>query len=157
MSIVFSRGTFSWPLFLVFLVFFLPFCWQLTKTLRAIFFFEKTTGMVQTSDYVPPSLSRDASSPASQVGTYTHQVFFQALDGKTYQVFTRVKSNPPSLEVGESVPVYYNPANPFKALIGGFVELWFPPLALGFFVVIFFVLWFGTWVGSPPPRSSFTA
>jgi hypothetical protein len=154
MSIVFFRGTFSWPLFVVFLVFFLPFCWQLTKTLRAIFFWEKTTAVVQGADYVVPSSSNPSAKAITRVGVYTHQAIFQAKDGKTYQLYTKIRSNPPLLRVGESVSVYYDPANPVKGTIGGFLELWFPPLALGFLAGVFFMLWLGAYLEPPPASSS---
>lgn len=146
-SIVF-QGSFSWILFVVFLVFFLPWCWFTVKSLRAVIFFEKTTGTIQDATYVSADTSSAIpSSPASRIGTYTHQAVFSADNGSTHRVLTRVRSNPPSFAVGDRVRVYYDKQNPSNALIGTFLELWFPPLALSFFVVIFFILWFGTWIG----------
>lgn len=148
------RGTFSWPLFTVFVIFFALFCWEVRKPLRALLFFQKTQGTIQSADYVPPSGSQANATAVERAGTYTHQAFFTLSNGKTYSVFTRVKSNPPRFQVGDRVSVYYNAENPEDALIGGFLELWLGTLALGFFVLIFFVLWFGSWVGSPSPYVS---
>ncbi|MBP6945202.1 DUF3592 domain-containing protein [Patescibacteria group bacterium] len=145
------RGTFSWPLFTVFAIFFALFCWEVRKPLRALLSFEKTEGVIQRADYIPPSGSQVHATAIERTGTYTHQAIFTLSDGKTYGVFTRVTSNPPRFQVGDRVSVYYNAENPEDALIGGFLELWFGTLALGFFVLIFFVLWFGSLVGSPSP------
>lgn len=142
------QGSFSWILFIVFLVFFLPWCWFTFKSIRAVMFFEKTTGTIQDATYVPADTSSSLPpSPTSRIGTYTHQAVFSADDGSTHQVFTRVRSNPPSFAIGDRVKVYYDKQNPSNALIGTFFELWFPPLALSFFAGIFFILWLGTWIG----------
>lgn len=144
------QGTFSWILFIAFLVFFLPWCWFTGKSLRAALTYEVAVGTIQDASYVPPDaslVSRDR--PLSSVGTYTHQAIFPSKDGRMHQVFTRVRSNPPSFKIGDRVKVYYDERNPDNALIGTFTEMWFPTLTLGFFTGIFFILWYGNLV-SPP-------
>ncbi len=138
----FSLGFFIF--FFTFLAFFIPFCWQTWKPIRAYLFFEKTTGTVQSAEYVDSSSPYDPSRPIQNVGTYTHQVIFQTPSGSTHRVFTTVKSNPPSLKIGETVPVYYDVDDPSRALIGTFSELWLGSLTTGFFSFLFFILWFGT-------------
>ncbi len=110
--------------------------------------------VVQSADYVVPSSSNPSAKAISRIGVYTHQAVFQAKDGRTYQLFTKIRSNPPLLRVGESVSVYYDPANPAQGMIGGFLELWFPPLALGFLAGIFFMLWLGAYLEPPSASSS---
>ncbi|MBP9709407.1 DUF3592 domain-containing protein [Patescibacteria group bacterium] len=145
---MFFRGSFSWPLFTVFIIFFLLFCWEVRKPIRAILFYEKTQGIIQSAEYVPPSVSKTNTMEINRTGTFTHQAVFTSPSGTTHQVFTRVKSNPPAFNIGDMVSVYYNADNPNEAMIGGFLELWFGSLALGFFLLIFFILWFGALVES---------
>ncbi len=145
------HGTFSWPFFLLFFVFFAPWCWYTGQSIKAVLFFEKTSGIIQDATYNPPQepSSSFSEQPTSRIGTYTHQAVFTTAQGDTRQVFTRVRSNPPPFDRGDRVAVYYNKQNPSEALIGTFLELWLPSLALAFFCFIFFILWIGTWIGPP--------
>ncbi len=146
------QGTFSWILFIVFLVFFLPWCWFTGKSLKAALTYEATIGTIQDAAYVPPDSSlASRDRPLSSVGVYTHQAIFSSKDGRTHQVFTRVRSNPPAFEIGDQVKVYYDAGDPDKAIIGTFTEMWFPTLTLGFFTFIFFILWYGALVSPPTP------
>ncbi len=146
------QGTFSWPLFIVFLVFFAPWCWQTSQSLKIVLTYQVTTGVIQSADYVPPDASQIVRERAlSSVGTYTHQAIFTTADGRQGQAFTRVRSNPPAFEIGDTVKVYHHPTDLTKARIGTFWELWLAPIALGFFTAIFFFLWLGALVGDPAP------
>lgn len=141
------QGKFSWPLFIVFLVFFFPWGWYTGKSIQAVLFHEKTVGIIQDESYIPPTNTPSVSEqPASQIGTYTHQAIFTTQTGATHQVFTRVHSNPPPFKIGDRVPIYFDAHNPSNAMIGTFSELWLPPLSLSFFTLIFFVLWLGAWI-----------
>lgn len=154
MATPFFHGSFSWILFTVFLVFFVPWCWYTGRSLLAIFTYETSFGVIQDATYVPPDPSSSSRQrPLSDVGTYTHQAIFLMKDGQEGRVLTRVRSNPPAFSVGDQVKVYYDKENPSKALIGTFSELWLPSLALGFFTFVFFVLWMGAWIGPPVPLS----
>ncbi len=137
------QGTFSWPLFIVFLVFFLPWCWYTGKSVRAVLLYEKAVGTIQEQTYVPPTAVVAPSRHINErSGSYAYKAVFTVRE-TAWQVQARVRSNPPNFEIGDRVTVYYDPRDPSKALIGTFLELWLPTLALGFFAGIFFILWLG--------------
>ena len=146
------RGTFSWPLFLMFLLFFVPWCWYTGKSVYALLRYEAAEGIIQDMAHVPPQKAlKPNDQPTSSIGMYTHRAIFTALDGRQGQALTRVRSNPPAFKVGDRVKVYYDPADPARAMIGTFWELWLAPLVLGFFAGVFLLLWVGALVGDPAP------
>lgn len=57
-------------------------------------------------------------------------------------------SNPPSYSVGEKVKVYVDPAKPMSGEIAGFMNLWFGPLFMGAFGLIFGSIGFGMMASS---------
>jgi hypothetical protein len=60
---------------------------------------------------------------------YSPVVEFQA-NGQTYTFESDNASNPPAYEVGESVSVIYNPADPATAQIDKWSERWLMPIIL---------------------------
>ncbi len=145
-------------IFLVlFLTFFLPWCWYTGRSIRAVLTYKKTTGTIQNESYVTPDANPTAIAQqrSARIGTYTHSAIFKTERGESYQTFTRVRSNPPPFQIGDTVRIYYPEKNPSRAILGTFSELWFPSLALGFLSLIFLVLLLGTWLGPPPvlPRT----
>ncbi len=137
------HGTFSWPLFIVFLLFFLPWCWYTGKSVKAVLLYEKAQGTIQDQSYVPPTAVVAPSRHINErTGSYAYKAVY-LVDGVAWQVQARIRSNPPRFKVGDRVTVYHDRQDPSKALIGTFLELWFPSLALGFLAGIFFILWVG--------------
>jgi hypothetical protein len=69
------------------------------------------------------------SSSTSEGGT-THypRVAFTDADGKRHSFQHEVGSNPPAFEVGESVPVRYDPDDPERAKIAKALSLWTEPV-----------------------------
>ncbi|MBP9762418.1 DUF3592 domain-containing protein [Patescibacteria group bacterium] len=129
--------------------------WHTGRTLQAIFLFEKTQGTITAEEHgndFNREIGRLQLQPSSSIGVYKHFASFQAPDGATYQAKTKVGSKPSPFRVGDPVTIYFNPKNPADARFGTFVDLWFGPLAIGFFWFIFFILWFGAWVGDPVKR-----
>ena len=59
------------------------------------------------------------------------------LEGKTLRREGGVASTPPSYEIGEEVVVYVSKENGWDVRIGGFLELWFLPMVLGFIGAVF--------------------
>lgn len=78
-----------------------------------------------------------SSSGASSSTTYRPVVEFTTATGKKIEFTSSVGSSPPSHQVGESVTVLYNPADPYSARIKSFFQLWF-----GFLIVFFLGLVF---------------
>jgi Protein of unknown function (DUF3592) len=56
--------------------------------------------------------------------TYAPVFSFTVADGKTYTVTSAVSTTPPGFNVGESVRVRYDPANPKDARIHTFFQTW---------------------------------
>lgn len=136
------RGTFSWPFFVLFFVFSVLVVWLVGKNVVVLARFVRTTGTVGGSEYIE-------AEERGKVGVYQQEVVF-LVDDKPYRAKLTVRSNPPQYASGDQVPVYYDARDPNQARVGTFSDLWLGPLAVGGFWFIFFILWFGTWVGSPP-------
>jgi hypothetical protein len=68
----------------------------------------------------------DRSEGDRQFASYVYApVFsFTAADGKAHTVVSDISSSPPDFSVGESVRVRYDPANPEKARIHSFFQIW---------------------------------
>jgi hypothetical protein len=62
------------------------------------------------------------------------------VDGKTHEIEGSISSSPPAYKQGDKATVYYNPADPSDAQIGGFVERWlFPTIFGGIGGIVFIV------------------
>lgn len=73
---------------------------------------------------------------ASDNGVNYAPVFaFTAADGRQYTVRSRVATDPPGFEVGESANILYVPTNPSGARIASFWQLWTVSVILGFIAV----------------------
>jgi hypothetical protein len=81
--------------------------------------------------------SSSSSSSGSRSTTYRPVVEFTSSTGKRIEFTSNVGSSPPSHRVGEPVTVLYNPADPYRARIKSFFQLWF-----GFLIVFFLGLVF---------------
>jgi Protein of unknown function (DUF3592) len=57
---------------------------------------------------------------------------FVATNGQQYTITADVASTTPEFKVGQSVPVLYKSANPDKAKIDSFWQLWLFPVVFGF-------------------------
>jgi preprotein translocase subunit SecG len=69
-------------------------------------------------------------------GTDSHTVYYPIIRfadkaGQEHTLYSSAGSYPPAYEVGERVPVLYDPANPKEAKINSFTGLWLWPLILG--------------------------
>jgi hypothetical protein len=68
--------------------------------------------------------------------TYYPRVQFEA-EGRSYQFKGQVGSGYGTFSVGEQVEVLYDPADPDRARINSFVQLWFFPMFLGVLGAVF--------------------
>lgn len=82
------------------------------------------------------------ASRSDKSTTYKPVVSFTTKDGKQIKYISSVSSNPPSYHEGETVEIFYDPADPYDANINGFASLWLGPLILGIFGIIFFLIGF---------------
>lgn len=62
---------------------------------------------------------------------------FMTAGGQAYEVKSDMRSNPPSFELEQRVPVRYDPANPSQAKLDTVFENWFLPGLFCLFGVVF--------------------
>lgn len=63
-------------------------------------------------------------------------VDFQLKNGETHTYTSGMYSSPPAYKVGETVELWYNPADPDDVLLSG-MDRWFLPLLFGIFFLVF--------------------
>ena len=80
--------------------------------------------------------SRTSSSSGSG-GGYAPVYQFKTLDGQTIVIQDSLSSNPPQFQVGQRIDVLYESANPQKARINKWMNLYFAPVLLGGMGLIF--------------------
>jgi Protein of unknown function (DUF3592) len=94
--------------------------------------------------------------------TYYPRVRFATEGGRPFEFTGNVGSSPASFDVGEEVRVLFDPAEPSKASIDSFMQLWFTPLLLAGMGTVFAAVGLlgtlavargsGTGRGSPTPE-----
>ncbi|MCC7117645.1 MAG: DUF3592 domain-containing protein [Anaerolineales bacterium] len=72
----------------------------------------------------------ESSSADNGCCVYSPVVEFKTTDQKTYSFESGNASYPPAYEVGETVPVLYDPQNPNTAQIDKWTERWLMPIIL---------------------------
>ena len=132
------KGEFSWMLFVPTILLLGISLFFILRNLTFILASERTEGIVTGND---PTTLRE-------------QVEFKTKEGKIVTTSSRTESSN-GLRTGERVTVYYSANNPEgEARIATFRDLWLGPVILGVIGFLFFIMWFGTWVGPPDhPRS----
>lgn len=81
-------------------------------------------------------------------GAYFPVVSFIPVDGAPVRFTDGVGSLPPDYEVGESVPVLYDPADPQKARLNSWKRVWFVPTLLMSIGGLPFLVFWGWAVGA---------
>lgn len=99
----------------------------------------------RTSNFIKRSRSATGTVTALKLvslhdSDYAPVFSFKAADGKTYSVTSNTSSNPPGFAVNDEVEVLYDPADPQRARINTFVQLWLPPVILGSIGTLFFII-----------------
>lgn len=74
--------------------------------------------------------------------SYRPVVEYITKKGIKIEFSSSLSSNPASYNVGENVPVLYDPINPNKAEINGFKALYLGPLIVGTIGIVFFLIGF---------------
>ncbi len=103
-----------------------------------------TKEIIQVNSFVSNGEEADGVIIEMRKGStkYRPLVRFQTKQGVTYEFLPGNGSNPPMYEVGEHVPVIYNPAAPSYAVINTFIEIWLGPLIYaGVGLLLFFSSW----------------
>jgi hypothetical protein len=84
--------------------------------------------------------------------TYSPEVEFQTPDGESHTYVSGTSSNPPSWDRGEKVTLRYDPGNPERVRLDGFMDNWFGPTILGAMGSVFSLLGFGIIVAAVRKR-----
>ncbi len=106
-----------------------------------IFFYFRTRSFLERAVEVQGTVTGHVESRSSDSGTtYRPTVQYTSADGQSQEFTDRMGSSPPSHDVGESVPVKYDPQNPGKARIGTAGRLWLIPVILSSSGVLFLAI-----------------
>lgn len=84
--------------------------------------FTKTTGVVMNVESRQGMSQFDSSARNTLFSATTR---FQTADGRIVDYTPKVWTSTNNYRVGENVPVYYDPQQPEKAVVGRFYNLWF--------------------------------
>lgn len=120
------------------IVFLLRKIWKITKS-------TKTMGVVMNVEVSQGARQFDSSSRNT---LFSPTVRFQTTEGRIIDYKSSVSSSLDNYRVGENVPVYYDPQQPEKAIVGTTFRLWSPFIIFGFvggmFIIVgaFFLLLF---------------
>ncbi len=90
--------------------------WRITKS-------TKTTGVVMN---VEVNLGMQQSHSSTRNTLFTPTVRFQTAGGRIINYTPNMSTSWSNYRVGENVPVYYDPQQPEKVMVGRFYDLWFP-------------------------------
>ncbi|MBP9762843.1 DUF3592 domain-containing protein [Patescibacteria group bacterium] len=141
-----QKGEFLWIFFIPALVLLGLAIFFLVKNLRIMTSFEKTKG----------TITRYEISHTKQNQTlYQTIVTYKAADGAEREAGSLTRSSSAPGKIGDTITVYYNPAQPEVAHVQTFRDSWLHILLLGAIGFVLFVIWFGTWVG-PPAAAAIT-
>jgi hypothetical protein len=141
------KGEFLWPLFVPMVILLGISLFFIIRNLTFIVGAERTEGTMIGS-VQSPSQQLQKNNGGNQT-TFREQVEFRTKEGRTVTVLSRTGSSH-GLKIGDRVPVYYHPQHPEeKARIAIFRDLWLGPVILGGIGFLFFIMWFGTWIGPP--------
>ncbi|RMD83785.1 MAG: DUF3592 domain-containing protein [Candidatus Dadabacteria bacterium] len=107
-------------------------CYYWTSNINA--FLEKA---IVGDGKVVDLIYKRTGSGSSASYSYFPVVEFNDVTGARIRFESRVGTNPPAYAKGETVRVLYDPADPTAAKIDSFMSLWFGPLLVAFFAVVF--------------------
>jgi len=98
----------------------------------AAFMLWRTVSLLRVAAKASGVVVEEVRRSSQDGGTsYAPRVRFHARDGKAVDFVSSISSSPPRYVVGDRVSVIYDPANPSRARINSFWDLWFLPMILG--------------------------
>ncbi|WP_125722859.1 DUF3592 domain-containing protein [Flavobacterium ustbae] len=108
----------------------------------AFYFYQSKQAFLNRAVKVQGTVTALIPSRSDNSTTYKPVVSYTTKEGKQIEFTSSVSSNPPSYHEGESVEIFYDPADPYDADINGFASLWLAPLILGILGTVFFLIGF---------------
>ncbi|MCR4031309.1 MULTISPECIES: DUF3592 domain-containing protein [Flavobacterium] len=106
----------------------------------AIYLYVDKQAFLAKAETVQGTVTELIPKRSKESTTYSPVFSFTTKTGQTIMHHSSVSSSPPSYDVGEKVEVFYDPENPNKAEIKGFVSLWLGVLILGVVGTVFFLI-----------------
>lgn len=88
----------------------------------------KTTGVVMNVESRQGMRQFDSSTRNT---LFTPTVRFQTADGRTVDYTPKISTSTNNYQVGENVPVYYDPQQPENVIVGRFYNLWYLHFVFG--------------------------
>lgn len=108
----------------------------------AFYFYQSKQAFIDRAVKVQGTVTALIPSRSDNSTTYKPVVSYTTKEGKQIEFTSSVSSNPPSYHEGETVEIFYDPADPYDADINGFASLWLAPLILGILGTVFFLIGF---------------
>ena len=106
--------------------------------LIGVFLFIRTRIFIGKAQGAKGTVTQMVYSHSSEGGGGYAPVYqFKTLDGQTIVIQDSLSSNPPQFQVGQKIDVLYESANPQKARINKWMNLYFAPVLLGGMGLIF--------------------
>ena len=110
--------------------------------------FERVVGEVTAELRHSSQVSADARRPPyraiTEVIDYTPVVRFETAQGTVITVTGKVRSSLFRHDLGEKLPVFYDPHDPQQAMLGTFLEFWAPILVWAGFGLVWALAAYGT-------------
>lgn len=103
----------------------------------AWFAYKSTSDFIDRAEDAEGEVIEMIRSRSDDSYTYKPVVEFTAPNGERVEFASSTSSNPPAYDVGEIVDVLYDPDDPHDARIDGAFSLWFLPIFLSIFGLIF--------------------
>lgn|GEM_PF-1639268 len=122
----------SWFAYLFILLFFLVglgcLVYAPVKAVKTAMFIARAQTAVGTvvSYQMDSNRARSSNGRTSMSTTYAPEVTFTAPDGRTVEFRSQLSSSSMHYGIGQTVPVYFDPAHPSQAEIKSFIPLWMP-------------------------------
>ncbi|MBI3186628.1 MAG: DUF3592 domain-containing protein [Gammaproteobacteria bacterium] len=106
----------------------------------AFFLYQNTSNFLEHATRVDGTVIELIPSHSSDSTTYKPVVAFTTLEGQKLEVTSSVSTNPPAYSKGESVDIFYLPAEPHNAKISGYFSFWGVATILAGMGLVFFMI-----------------
>lgn len=101
-------------------------------------FYNSTASLLAVAETSEAKVIKLVAHRSDDGTTYSPVYVFSTKDGRNIEGESSSSSNPPSYSVGETLKVYYNPANPEDNELDGIFNLWGGAIIMGILGIVFF-------------------
>lgn len=114
-----------------FLLGLIPSCVGFLLLALGAFFYFRTKSFSERAQQAKGTVTELVFDSDSEGSGYYTVFEYTALTGKTLQITSNLRTNPPSHKVGEVIDILYDPSKPHDARIKKSSTLYFVPILLG--------------------------